>query len=132
MTNYDKTFIMLIIFSLLFLFGVLIASQIANAWSVDNPAHIEEYIYYLSAKEQINVSKVLAIARCESKINKDAIGDNGKSFGVFQIHLPSHPTITKEQALNPWFNISWSIDRMKEGKWKMWSCYKTVAQTVVI
>ena len=114
--------ILLIVFSLLFFFGVIVAS----AWNPNNPASVEDYIHYIAGKEKVNVSMVLSIAKCESGIRANAIGDKGKSFGVFQIYLPAHPYITKEQALNPWFNINWAIDRMAEGKWNMWSCYKNM------
>lgn len=115
-------FLVLTITSLMFLFGI-----IASAWTADNPESVKEYVYYLAAKEDLNVGLVLAIAKCESNTRAKAIGDGGNSFGVFQIHLPSHPQITKEQALNPFWNINWAIDRMVEGKWKMWSCWKKLS-----
>lgn len=106
-----------------FLFGAVIAS----AWDANNPESVEDYIHYVASREHVSVAKVLAIARCESGIRANAVGDNGKSYGVFQIHLPSHPTISKEQALNPFFNISWAIGQMKAGRWSMWTCNRTLA-----
>lgn len=63
---------------------------------------------------------------CESKLRAGAVGDGGNSYGVAQIHLPSHPTITKEQALDPLFAIDWTAQQFAKGKQKMWSCYKTL------
>jgi len=45
------------------------------------------------------------------------------SFGVAQIHLPSHPTITKEQAINPLFSLNWMAEQWSQGNQWMWSCY---------
>jgi hypothetical protein len=39
-----------------------------------------------------------------------------ESYGLVQIHLPSHPTITKEQALDPLFSIKWMSDNWST-KW---------------
>lgn len=40
-------------------------------------------------------------ARLESGWNANAVGDNGTSFGPFQIHTPVHPDITPAQAEDP-------------------------------
>lgn len=39
-----------------------------------------------------------------------------ESYGLIQLHLPSHPDITKEQALNPDFAIHWMADNWST-KW---------------
>lgn len=39
-------------------------------------------------------------AQMESGMNPDAVGDNGKSHGIFQIYLVAHPNVTAEQAKN--------------------------------
>lgn len=105
----------------MFCFSVIIA----NAWSVDNPAHIEEYIHYVAQREGVDVGEALKVARCESGLRWGAINHTEKEYsvGVFQINLKAHPHITKEQALNPFFNIGWAIDRMKEGKSGWWTCW---------
>ncbi len=60
-----------------------------------------------------------ATIQCESKNIPDAIGDHGHSFGLVQIYLPSHPFITKKQALDP----DWSLQYMAS-HWHAdhWSC----------
>ena len=92
---------------------------------MDNPEHITEYINYVALKEKVNVSDVLAIAKCESGFNKNAINSTEKEYsvGVFQINLKVHKDVTEEQALNPWFNIGWAIDQMTKGKFSMWTCW---------
>lgn len=55
---------------------------------------------------------VKALAKMESGERTEAVGDNGTSYGIFQIHLPAHPTITKEQATDPEFSTYWTIDNL--------------------
>ena len=62
--------------------------------------------------------------RCESGLRPDAIGDGGKSYGIAQIHLPSHPTVTKDQALDKEFAIEWMAQKFSEKKQRMWTCYR--------
>lgn len=93
--------------------------------TVKTPAQIEDYIIYKAMAEQLDVNTVLNIARCESRFYADRVGDGGKSYGVFQIHLPAHPEVSAEQALNPAWNVNWAIEQMVLGKFKMWSCYKS-------
>lgn len=84
---------------------------------------VEQLIIDTAIKYGINADQFLATAECESGFKTDAIGDYGNSHGVFQIHLPSHPTVTKELAHDPYFNIEWSAQ-----KWvlnpKIWTCYR--------
>ena len=62
----------------------------------------------------------------ESGWHPDAIGDNGTSFGLVQIHLLAHPNITREQALNPTFALNFIVDEFLKGnEWK-WTCYKAI------
>lgn len=101
---------------------------LASAWDADNPESVKEYIHYVASKEGVNVGWALTIAHCESGITAGAIHQSPKEYsvGVFQINLKAHPYITREQALNPFFNIGWAIDRMREGKWSWWSCFRLV------
>lgn len=62
--------------------------------------------------------------RCESGFNSTVVGDGGTSWGVAQIHLPAHPNISKEQALDPIWSIDFAARMFSEGKQSMWTCYK--------
>lgn len=55
------------------------------------------------------------------------VGDREQSFGLVQIHLPAHPNITKEQAINPEFAIEFLAKNLKAGRASMWTCAKTLA-----
>ena len=65
---------------------------------------------------------------CESSLNPEAVGDGGYSFGIAQIHLPSHPEITKEQALNPEWSIDYIAEQFSKEKAKMWTCWRIYYQ----
>jgi hypothetical protein len=47
-------------------------------------------------------------SKLESGWNPTSVGDQGTSFGPFQIHLPAHPGVTASEAENP----SWAVNYM--------------------
>lgn len=53
-------------------------------------------------------------------------GEREKSFGLAQIHLPDHPSISYEQATNPEFAIDFMAKNFAEGNARWWSCYKMI------
>jgi hypothetical protein len=55
---------------------------------------------------------LIAIATKETHLNTEAIGDNGKSFGAYQIHLGYHPDITKQQAKDFKWSTDWVLTRL--------------------
>jgi hypothetical protein len=85
---------------------------------------------------------MLAVIQCESQFNTEIqsqhhytaknvpkgykVGDREQSYGLVQIHLPAHPTITKEQAIDPEFAVDFMAKNIKTNP-NMWTCYKTIA-----
>jgi len=67
---------------------------------------------------------IVAMAWVESRFNCNVVGDGGKSFGCFQIHLGYHKEITKEQARDLDFSLEWTINRLKS---KGYPEYRSVA-----
>jgi hypothetical protein len=55
-----------------------------------------------------------------------AIGDNGTSFGLVQIHLPAHPNVTRAQAEDPEFALNFIVDAFLKGDEWMWTCWKVM------
>jgi hypothetical protein len=53
-------------------------------------------------------------------------GTREESYGLVQIHLPAHPTVSKEEAQDPTFSIVFLVEHIKAGKAKIWSCYRIV------
>ncbi len=92
-----------------------------------DPTIITDYIIAESVASGVDPQMVLGIAKAESGLNPQAIGDHGTSHGLFQIHLPAHKDITKEQAEDPIFATQWSINEMKKNGCKIWStCQETM------
>lgn len=48
-------------------------------------------------------------------INKQ--GEQEDSWGISQIHLPSHPTVSRYQATDPKFSIKFMSDNWEKVKW---------------
>jgi hypothetical protein len=72
------------------------------------------------------------IIKCESNWDVDVQSHHTlsygreKSFGLVQIHLPSHPTVSYEEAIDPAFAINFLAEHIADGSARMWSCYKMV------
>lgn len=70
----------------------------------------------------------LMIVNCESRFDAWAIGDNGLSRGLWQIHKPSHPNITSECAFDAYCSTREAIKIYQ--KWgntfDAWSCNKLI------
>lgn len=70
----------------------------------------------------INPQRFLQTAKCESSLRPGVIGDDGNSIGTFQIHLPSHPEVTEEQAKDLEWATEWSAKMFKKDP-TIWVCY---------
>lgn len=95
---------------------------------------IEGLISKYAIVYNINETKVLETIRCESRfknVQSDIVskGQREDSWGIVQIHLPSNPKITKEEALDPEFAIAFITKEFSEGRQSKWSCYKKIYQS---
>lgn len=70
------------------------------------------------------------IAGKESKFHCEAIGDHGTSHGCWQIHLPAHKEISKEQAHDIIWSTQWSLQEIKEKGCGIWSTCKEVMKNL--
>lgn len=86
---------------------------------------------------------MLAVVDCESQYVYDGqsqhrytatnvpkgyqVGDREESWGLVQIHLPAHPTISKEQANDPEYAAEFLARNLKAGRGSMWTCYSILA-----
>lgn len=70
----------------------------------------------------VSYDQMLNTLDCESKLDPNAIGDYGTSFGISQIHLPAHPEISKAQALDPHWAIEYMAKNISTGHASFWSC----------
>ena len=84
---------------------------------------VEELIADASLRYGIDHAKFLATAQCESSLRSNVIGgDDGNSVGLFQIHLPSHPEVSMENALDPIWAVEWAAKKFKIDP-TIWVCY---------
>ena len=86
------------------------------------PERLKDYLKVVSDTYELDYDVFLKTALCESGLNPSAIGDSGNSVGIFQINLPSHPNVSEEQALDPYWNIDWAGQHFNTPE--MWTCYR--------
>lgn len=99
--------------------------------------------YYLSLVDKyaieynVSADKMKKVIDCEnrewnpnlqSKII-DSRGQREKSFGLSQIHLPSHPEISLEEATNPEFSIMFMAQEFAKGRQSKWTCARKLGVT---
>ena len=87
---------------------------------------LEELVEQVAEEHNVNANLMKRVIQCESQWNPRAIGDSGTSYGLAQIHLPAHPDVTKEQALNPEFAIRWMGEQWGEGNARAWTCFRNL------
>jgi hypothetical protein len=104
----------------LLLFIALASSLIANG-STDK-ALLTDYIAAQATLSGVPVQMALHIANAESQLNKEAVGDHGTSFGIFQIHNPQSKGLTVEQAKDILISTEWTMNTIKkDGGCRQWS-----------
>jgi len=71
----------------------------------------------------VSVDKLNSIIKCESGWNTKAHNPKGEnSWGLVQINLNAHKSITVEQATDPYFSIPFLAKNVSEGRSRMWTC----------
>lgn len=86
---------------------------------------IGELISFYSEYYNVSESVLHKVVSCESQYNPKAhngVGEN--SWGLVQINLNAHRSITIEQATNPNFAIDFLAKNISKGRGSMWTCYK--------
>ena len=81
-----------------------------------------------ASKYGVSEKTIRAVINCESGFDEDAVGDHGKSFGLVQIHLPAHPSITKEMANDREFAVEFLAKNLSTGNGKIWTCYRILKE----
>lgn len=99
-------------------------TQLVYAETITEPPKtVEEVITESAIKHDVDPSMALAVAKCESNLDPKALGDNGKSRGIWQIHAPSWPEVSDEMAFNPVLSTQWAMPKLKETP-EIWTCYR--------
>lgn len=105
-----------------------------TAYILPPPLTTNELLSRYSEIYNVSRETLVKIIACENPegnpelqsriIQKD--GTREESYGLVQIHLPSHPTITKGQATDPEFSIRFLAQNLSIGNGNMWTCYRTL------
>lgn len=96
------------------------------------PERLEQLARNTAEAYDIDVEVFIETMRCESINFKDPAIQSGhylhgkreQSFGVVQIHLPSHPDVSYEQAIDPVWALEWAANEFSKGNEHMWSCWR--------
>lgn len=72
-----------------------------------NANPVVQAILAATSNPQIQAAMLLG-SRMESGWSPQAVGDQGTSFGPFQIHLPAHPGVSSQEAEDP----QWAVNYM--------------------
>jgi hypothetical protein len=83
-------------------------------------------VEHFAAQYHVSAKKMLNTMQCESSLNVSAVGDEGHSFGLAQIYLPAHKTITQAQAQNAVFASEFMAQEFSEGHQNEWTCYRQI------
>lgn len=78
----------------------------------------------ISVEHGVSWKTVEQVVECESQWNPDAYNASENSRGLVQIHKPSWPDITDEQAYDPEFALTFLASHLKEGNGDLWTCYR--------
>ncbi len=122
--------------SLLLLFNQtdpsILSVPIAHAQEIQ----ISDLVEFYAHKYQTPVGPLRETIQCESGFDPtiqseytNALGKREESYGLAQINLPAHPSITKEQALDPDFALDFMAKQFSVGNQKMWTCYTNLKKS---
>ena len=84
----------------------------------------QELVSYFAKQYSVSEHQMLVTMACESGFRTNAIGDSGKSFGLSQIHLPSNPQVTQEEALDKVYAVEFMAREFKQGHQRKWTCWR--------
>lgn len=114
---------------------VLIGMPLLSSANTDlEKSQIEDYIFRTAFERGINPQKAVYIAQCESGFDPNVTpGDHGTSYGLWQIHMTAHTSVTMDQATDVEWSTDWAFDRMQKEDYSPWViCSKRYAQSRVI
>jgi hypothetical protein len=108
---------------LVFYYALINSNQVS-------PVNIRDYITTEALVIGVDPQIALGVAKAESGFDPENIGDNNTSFGVWQIHLPAHQEISKEQANDIIFSTTWALQEMKANGCRIWSTCKDTMKKI--
>ena len=93
----------------------------------ESVSDVESQIRQIAEEEEFQwPDYLIRLARCESRLDPNAIGDSGSSRGLFQIHSGYWPGISDEEAFDIEWSTKWTMDMINSGYQHYWSCDKLI------
>lgn len=78
---------------------------------------IQQVLEYAAAKNGVDIDLAFAVAWNESSLNPKAVGDDGTSFGLYQLHKGGElGALTEETAFDPLTNADVALAEFKAVK----------------
>lgn len=96
------------------------------------PERIDREIDTQAEKYNVSAETMRKVIQCESTgsttIQSHWVknGEREESYGLVQIHLPSHPHVTLEEAQDPKFAIEFLAKHLAQGQGKLWTCFRMI------
>ena len=92
----------------------------------------------MANKYKVNKKPFITTLDCESGfkniqsrvLKKGGPNEREDSWGIAQINLPSHPSITRAQALDPYWSIEWAAQKFKINP-RIWTCARRLGYATV-
>lgn len=111
---------------------VLLAQARVNAYGGQFTRHEMQTLLEITGWEADDIEIALEIAWCESRFSPYAVGDGGRSVGLFQLNYDTwyryagyyghqyHDAVVNALVAKK----VWEYDRQRYGKPHQWSCYR--------
>ena len=105
---------------------------------------VEEQIRAISVVHGVDPDKFLALVKCENLALDPNLqsnlrynfsdpklgivkGTRERSYGLLQIHAPSHPNITMQQMTSAEWSLNWGAEQIAKGNAHQWKICSRVA-----
>lgn len=92
---------------------------------------IQQEVRERSAEYGVSFDQMWGTIMCEShgsttvqSRHRRPDGTREQSFGLVQIHLPAHPNVSKEEAIDPEFAVTFMAENFAAGRQRMWTCWR--------
>ena len=90
------------------------------------PLSVEEWIKREWTKAGVKWENIYTLIQCESSWNNWAIGDQGSSRGLYQIHQKYQPQVSTECAFDPHCSTLEAIKIYEKSGLRPWTCARTM------
>ena len=100
-----------------------------------NKGIVQALVDKYSKQYKVSGERMMRTLECEnpafdpylqSYVKADTYNGRELSFGVAQIHLPSHRELTIEQITDLDFAVEFMAKEFAKGNAKIWSCYRNI------